>query len=115
MRCLVIEDETDTARYIADGLRAAGITATVCRDAAVGLRRVMREHWDVVILDRRLPGEVDGLSVLMAARRSGISTPVLILSALGSPNETVRGLRAGGDGYLAKPFAMAELIARLHV
>ena len=113
MRCLVIEDEEDTARYIRDGLAQAGHTATVVRDGASGLHLATNERWEVIILDRMLPGGVDGLSILATIRDLGKSTPVLILSALASLDERVRGLRGGGDDYLTKPFGFSELLARV--
>jgi two-component system OmpR family response regulator len=113
MRCLVIEDEADTARYICNGLIEAGYIASLCRDGVGGLDLAMRERWDVVVLDRMLPGGVDGLSMLGQLRGLGNTTPVLILSALASLDERVRGLRGGGDDYLTKPFAFSELLARI--
>ncbi len=113
MRCLVIEDEAETARYIATGLAEAGHTATLCRDGIEGLDLATHEDWDVVILDRMLPGGVDGLSLVTTLRGLGKPTPVLILSALASLDERVRGLRSGGDDYLTKPFAFSELLARI--
>ena len=113
MRCLVIEDEAETARYIGNGLAEAGHTATLCRDGVEGLDLAAHEDWDVVILDRMLPGGVDGLSLLTTLRGLGKPTPVLILSALASLDERVRGLRSGGDDYLTKPFAFSELLARI--
>ena len=113
MRCLVIEDEEDTARYVCNGLREAGHTVTWVRDGVNGLHLATNEHWDVIILDRMLPGGVDGLSIISTIRALGKTTPVLILSALASLDERVRGLRNGGDDYLTKPFAFSELLARL--
>ena len=113
MRCLVIEDEAETARYIGNGLAEAGHTATLCCDGVEGLDLAAHEDWDVVILDRMLPGGVDGLSLLTTLRGLGKPTPVLILSALASLDERVRGLRSGGDDYLTKPFAFSELLARI--
>src|SRR5215831_4947283 len=114
MQCLVIEDDTDTARYISKGLREAGCAVAVCGNGADGLHRATTERWDVVILDRMLPGDVDGLSIVQAIRTLGKTTPILILSALASVDERVRGLRGGGDDYLTKPFAFSELLARVH-
>jgi two-component system OmpR family response regulator len=91
MRCLVVEDEEDTARYIRNGLTEAGHTATVVRDGASGLDLATNERWEVIILDRMLPGGVDGLSILATIRDLGKTTPVLILSALASLDERVRG------------------------
>jgi len=113
MRCLVIEDEADTARYVCNGIEEAGHTATLVRDGVNGLHLASNEHWDVIILDRMLPGGVDGLSIISTIRHLGKTTPVLILSALASLDERVRGLRGGGDDYLSKPFAFSELLARL--
>jgi two-component system, OmpR family, response regulator len=113
MRCLVIEDEADTARYIGNGLVEAGHTATLCRGGIEGLNLATHEDWDVVVLDRMLPGGIDGLSIVATMRGLGKPTPVLILSALASLDERVRGLRGGGDDYLTKPFAFSELLARI--
>ncbi|RZS78629.1 response regulator transcription factor [Pigmentiphaga kullae] len=113
MRCLVIEDEVDTSRYICNGLKEAGHEVAACRDSADGLNRAMTEAWDVIILDRMLPNDVDGLSILTTLRGIGKTTPVLILSALAGLDERVRGLRGGCDDYLTKPFAFSELAARV--
>lgn len=113
MRCLIIEDEAETARYICNGLAEAGHTATACRDGVAGLDLATHEPWDVVVLDRMLPGGIDGLSILTTLRGLGNATPVLILSALATLDERVRGLRGGGDDYLTKPFAFSELLARV--
>ena len=113
MRCLVIEDEADTARYICNGIEEAGHTATLVRDGVNGLHLATNEYWDAIILDRMLPGGVDGLSIISTIRHLGKTTPILILSALASLDERVRGLRGGGDDYLTKPFAFSELLARL--
>jgi two-component system OmpR family response regulator len=115
MRCLVIEDEEDTARYICNGLNEVGHTATLVRDGVNGLDLATNERWDIIILDRMLPGGVDGLSIIATIRNLGKTTPVLILSALASLDERVRGLRGGGDDYLTKPFAFSELLARIEV
>jgi two-component system, OmpR family, response regulator len=112
MHCLIIEDDEDTARYICNGLEEAGHVPRRCRTGVDGLEAATNEDWDVVILDRMLPGGVDGLSILATLRALGKSTPVLILSALASLDERVRGLRGGGDDYLTKPFAFSELLAR---
>jgi two-component system OmpR family response regulator len=114
MQCLLIEDDADTARYISSGLSEAGFVVTRCRDGVDGLHLATSERWDVVILDRMLPGEVEGLSIIEAIRALGKATPVLVLSALATLDERLRGLRAGGDDYLTKPFAFSELLARVH-
>ena len=113
MRCLVIEDEADTARYVCNGLEEAGHTTTLVSDGVNGLHLAANERWDAIILDRMLPGGVDGLSIISTIRHLGKTTPVLILSALASLDERVRGLRGGGDDYLTKPFAFSEVLARL--
>jgi two-component system, OmpR family, response regulator len=113
VRCLVIEDEADTARYICDGLKDAGFTVSWCRDGVAGVRLATDESWDVMILDRMLPGDIDGLSIVQTIREAPKTTPVLILSALTSLDERVHGLRNGGDDYLTKPFAFSELLARV--
>jgi two-component system, OmpR family, response regulator len=113
MRCLVIEDEADTARYICNGLREAGFTVRWCGSAVEGLNLLTAQSWDVVILDRLLPGGTDGLAILETLRHNGNPAHVLILSALASSDERVRGLRSGADDYLTKPFAFSELLARV--
>lgn len=112
-RCLVIEDDLENARYIADGLRSQGHIAIIANEASDALRRVSQEHWDAVILDRMLGPQVDGLHILQQMRSLGLRTPVLVLSALSALDERVRGLKAGGDDYLTKPFAFSELFARI--
>ncbi len=111
-RCLIVEDDVHNARYIADGFRALGHVPVICHDGASALARATGESWDIVILDRMLPKDVDGLAILAAMRGLGKKTPVLVLSALSALDERVRGLKAGGDDYLTKPFAFSELAAR---
>ena len=113
MRCLLIEDDQAAAQLIQDGLQREGFSVTACHDGASGLSKVNESGWDVVVLDRMLPGALDGLDILSTMRGRGDATPVLILSALGSLNERVRGLRDGCDDYLTKPFAFDELLARI--
>ena len=113
MRCLLIEDDLPTAELIREGLHRAGHQVEVCHDSRAGLARVSDELWDLVVLDRMLPGDLDGLDILYAMRLRGDRTPVLVLSALSSLDERVRGLRSGGDDYLTKPFALDELLARI--
>jgi len=113
MKSLVIEDERDTARYIRNGLTEAGHSVTCCDNGLDGLDRALNESWDLIIIDRLLPGGVDGLSIVGKLRDLGKRTPVLIVSALTSTDERVRGLRQGGDDYISKPFAFAELLARV--
>lgn len=113
MRVLVIEDEADMARYLCNGLREAGFDVVHCELASTGLQHALKETWDLMIIDRMLSDEQDGLSIIKAVRQAGIKTPVLVLSALASLDERVRGLREGGDDYLTKPFAFPELLARI--
>ena len=113
MRCLIIEDDEQAARYISGGLEAAGHAAVACGNGVDGLYLASNENWDAIVLDRMLPGGVDGLSILTTIRSLGKVTPVLILSALSSLDERIKGLRGGGDDYLTKPFAFSELLARL--
>ena len=112
-RCLLIEDEPETARYIAEGLQEAGLAVMQAYDGVTGLDLVARGGWDAIILDRMLPGTPDTLAAVTNLRRVGDQTPILILSALASLDERVRGLQSGADDYLAKPFALEELLARL--
>ncbi|MBC3937033.1 response regulator transcription factor [Undibacterium rugosum] len=112
MRFLMIEDDTETARYIRNGLEDAGHVVIWCNNGRDGLQFALGETWDLLILDRMLPDETDGLTLLKGIREAGKSNPVLILSALTSIDERVSGLRGGGDDYLTKPFAFSELLAR---
>ena len=113
MKSLVIEDEPDTARYICNGLKESGHAVTCCDNGLDGLHLALNEDWDLIIVDRLLPGGVDGLSIVGKLRDLGKKTPVLIVSALTTTDERVRGLRQGGDDYISKPFAFAELLARV--
>jgi two-component system OmpR family response regulator len=113
VRCLIIEDEADTARFVCNGLKEAGFTVTRCSDGVEGLHLASSEQWGIIILDRMLPGNIDGISIVKTLRDLGKTTPILILSALASLDERVRGLRGGGDDYLTKPFAFSELLARV--
>ena len=111
-RILVVEDDVDTADYMLKGLREDGFTVEHVADGRDGLYMASASAFDAVIMDRMLPG-MDGLSVVKALRAASVETPILILSALGQLDERVKGLRAGGDDYLSKPFAYSELSARL--
>jgi two-component system OmpR family response regulator len=112
MRLLVIEDQPETAAYIGKALRESGYVVDYAADGKEGLFLATTEPYDAIVLDRMLP-KVDGLTVLRTVRASNISTPVLILSALGELDDRVEGLRAGSDDYLVKPFSAIELLARL--
>lgn len=113
MRCLLIEDDKHTARFISDGLLRAGYEVEICHDGGAGLASATGAQWDVIVLDRMLPGGIDGLDILAALRARDDATPVLVLSALSSLDERVKGLRGGCDDYLTKPFAFDELQARI--
>ena len=112
MRVLVIEDDRETAQFLQRSLRESGHTADVAGDGESGLMLAREGRYDVLIVDRMLPRR-DGLSVVQALRAEGARTPVLILSALGEVDDRVKGLRAGGDDYLTKPYAYTELLARI--
>jgi two-component system OmpR family response regulator len=111
-KILVVEDDETTADYIAGGLEQNGFVVDRASDGRDGLFHATDGNYAAIILDRMLPG-MDGLAVLSAIRAAGIHTPVIVLSALGSTDERVKGLKAGSDDYLAKPFAFSELLARL--
>ncbi len=112
MHALIIEDDTAIADFIARGLREAGFAVDVALNGIDGLDAALAQNPDVAIVDVMLPGR-DGLSVIDELRKQGRTTPVLILSAKRSVDDRVRGLQAGGDDYLTKPFAFAELLARV--
>jgi two-component system, OmpR family, response regulator len=112
MRALVVEDDATIADFVARGLREAGFAVDCATDGDAGLDLAVREPYDVAIVDVMLPKR-DGLSLIDALRKRSVATPVLILSARRSVDDRVRGLQAGGDDYLTKPFAFAELLARV--
>src|SRR3954447_6124522 len=114
-RVLVIEDDRKTAAEIAAALGDHGFDVDCAYNGRDGLLKATAETYDALVLDRLLPGDLDGLGVLATLRAVGIEIPVLILSALSAVDERVRGLRAGGDDYLTKPFGFVELTARLEV
>jgi two-component system OmpR family response regulator len=111
---LLIEDDDRVADFVEKGLREAGHMVLRAGDGRAGLIAASDESYDLIILDRMLP-HVEGMAILQTIRATGDATPVLILSALGDTDERVRGLRAGADDYLAKPFALSELLARVEV
>ena len=113
MKILVIEDDGETAAYVARGLREHGHVVDVAMTGHEGLFLATGGGHDVLVVDRMLPG-LDGLGLVRALRDTGVKAPVLFLTALGGVGDRVRGLEAGGDDYLVKPFAFAELLARLH-
>jgi two-component system OmpR family response regulator len=112
MRLLIVEDDRNTREFIERALRESGYTVDATGNGRDGLFMATTEPFDLLLLDRMLP-QVDGLTVLRTLRASKITTPVLILSALGDVDDRVEGLRAGGDDYLIKPFALSELLARV--
>lgn len=112
MRILLVEDDPHTAAFIAKGLREDGHAVDVAADGKQGLFLASTEAFDGVVLDRMLP-ELDGLALLRTLRGAGNRVPILLLTALGDTDQRVEGLRAGADDYLVKPFAFAELSARL--
>lgn len=114
MRLLIIEDEKEVCAYIAKGMKEAGHIVDVAATGKDGLFLATTESYDVMIVDRMLP-ELDGLTIIRTLRGAGVTTPALILSALGEVNDRILGLRAGGDDYLVKPFAFAELLVRVEV
>lgn len=113
-KALVIEDDEVTARDIVAELSAHGVPAEWVANGRDGLRRALADGFDIITLDRMLPG-MDGVDVLTELRRRQVDTPVLMISALSDVDDRVRGLRAGGDDYLTKPFAPDELAARAEV
>jgi two-component system, OmpR family, response regulator len=113
-RILLVEDDDETSSYIIDALCAEGYTVDRARDGGAGLTLACEGSYSAIILDRMLP-VLDGMTVLHKMRASKVDTPTIILSALGSVDERVEGLLAGSDDYLVKPFAMMELVARVHV
>lgn len=113
MKVLLVEDNERVANFVIKGLREAGHTVDHADNARDGMFLTVGERYDTIIMDRMLPGEIDGLAIIEALRKTGNQTPVLILSALSDVDERIRGLRSGGDDYLTKPFAFGELLARL--
>jgi two-component system OmpR family response regulator len=112
VRVLVVEDDRSIAAFIASGLRQEGYAVDVAEDGVAGLELARAGPYDAAVVDVMLP-RLDGLSLVTALRHAAIATPVLFLSARHSVDDRVKGLQTGGDDYLAKPFAFAELLARL--
>lgn len=112
MRLLIIEDDLDAADYLVKAFREAGHVADHAADGEEGLALAVNERYDALVVDRLLP-KLDGLSVIGGLRAKGVTTPALILSALGAVDDRVKGLRSGGDDYLPKPYSFAELLARV--
>jgi two-component system, OmpR family, response regulator len=114
MRLLIIEDDRDAADYLVKAFREVGHVAALAADGEEGLSLALDGGYDVLIIDRMLP-KLDGLTVIGRLRAKGNTAPALILSALGAVDDRVRGLRAGGDDYLPKPYSFSELLARVEV
>ncbi len=114
MRLLIVEDDRDSADYLAKAFREVGHVADLAVDGEEGLSMAESGGYDVLVIDRMLPKR-DGLSLIGTLRGNGVRTPVLILSALGQVDDRVKGLRAGGDDYLPKPYSFSELLARVEV
>jgi two-component system OmpR family response regulator len=112
MRVLVVEDDRETAHFLQKALKESGHSADLAEDGETGLSLAEGGDYDVLIVDRMLP-RLDGLTMIKELRGKGMRTPVLILSALGEVDDRVKGLRAGGDDYLTKPYAYSELLARV--
>ena len=113
MKVLLVEDNERVSRFVIKGLQEAGHVADHADNGRDGLFLAASEPYDVIVMDRMLPGQIDGLAIIEALRKSGNRTPILILSALSDVDERIRGLKSGGDDYLTKPFAFGELLARL--
>ena len=112
VRILIVEDDVQAAEAMARGLGEAGHECQIAPDGAYGLEAAHQDRFDVMVVDRMMP-RMDGLAMIETLRRDGDRTPVLVLSALGEIDDRVAGLKAGGDDYLVKPYAFAELIARV--
>ncbi len=113
MRILLVEDDPEVARFVAKGLRESGHVVDAVDNGRDGLFLAASESYDVIVLDRMLPAGMDGVRLVETLRATGSRVPVLFLSALAQVDERVRGLKAGGDDYLTKPFAFVELLARI--
>jgi two-component system OmpR family response regulator len=113
MKLLVVEDDREGGAYVKKALAEAGHAVDLAQDGGAGLLLAAGGSYDVIILDRMLP-RLDGLGILRTIRASGVKTPVLLLTALGGIDDRVEGLDAGADDYLVKPFAIAELLARVN-
>ena len=112
MHILIVEDDRMMADYVSDGLRRSGFVCTHAADGEEGLVAVLHGGYDAVVMDIMLP-KLDGLEIIRRARAAGVRTPIIVLSARGSVEAKVTGLEAGGDDYLAKPFSITELVARV--
>lgn len=112
MRVLLVEDDREVARYLRQGLMEFGAAVDCVHDGVDGLHLARGPEYDVIIVDRMMPG-MDGLTMIRTLRGEGVQTPILILSALSHVDERIRGLRAGSDDYMVKPYVLAEVHARI--
>ncbi len=113
MYILVVEDDADVAKFVVSGLREASHVVEFAANGTDGLALALAKHFDVIILDRQLPGGVDGANILKTLRGKGIVTPALFLSGLGELSDWVKGLQSGGDDYIVKPASIAEILQRV--
>jgi len=113
MRVLLVEDDRQTALFVSKGLRQEGFAVDHSENGKDGLHLALTESYDAAVIDIMLP-KLDGLTLIDEMRRNGIQSPVIVLSAKSSVDDRIKGLQAGGDDYLVKPFAFSELVARLH-
>lgn len=113
MKLLLVEDNERVARFVRKGLTEAGHTVDHADNGRDGMYHAVSEPYDAIVMDRMLPGGIDGLAIVEALRQGGNRVPILILSALDGVDDRIHGLKSGGDDYLVKPFAFGELLARL--
>jgi len=110
---LVVEDDADVAKFVVSGLREAGHVVEFAANGQDGLALALAKHFDVIILDRQLPGGVDGANILKTLREKSVNSPALFLSGLGQLSDWVKGLQSGGDDYIVKPATIAEILRRV--
>lgn len=113
MKILIVEDNQRVAQFLQKGLGEAGYNVVHADNGRDGVFLAISDTYDAIIMDRMLPGDVDGIALIASLRRDGCTVPILILSALGEVDDRIQGLQSGGDDYLVKPFAIGELLARL--
>jgi len=113
VKILLVEDNERVSQFVVKGLQEAGHTTDHAANGRDGMFLAASEPYDVIIMDRMLPGDIDGLAIIEVLRKAGKRTPILILSALSEVDDRIRGLRSGGDDYLTKPFAFGELLAHM--
>jgi two-component system OmpR family response regulator len=113
MKILIVEDNQRVAQFLVKGLGEAGYTVDHAGNGRDGMFLAVSESYDAIVMDRMLPGDVDGITLVASLRRDGCTKPILILSALGEVDDRILGLKSGGDDYLVKPFSLGELLARL--